>query len=708
MSTGKDIGNLPLATLSGDLKIPTGGFGDYAITLDQIKEYTKTAGQIYETTSPNLLVDNGVFQNLTLTGAGKLTADIGSPEYIMVRVSGDYTLDLSDFLVLNGYTDESGRDRFLLIFNILGQKFLVGSAITDAGVTPPEPEVQELSLKFSPASDSEFSAWLSIRGVPLSSVANFLDVSRGATITGLSTQNVSVDWSEVDKDYWGSKPVLLGFKFNKAVTDSILATLNDSIVLGTNSSSYTKNGTTTENSGNFTVGTLRALISSQETSVIGEDYVYLSDYGNADDVINLTSNLNLNYSDAKFTVKGLQFQVVVGKDSVVPETQTLKFDFAPASESEYSAWLASKGGDLSIVANPFANSGATFTGLGTQNVLMDWSEIDADTIGNKSVFLGVSFDKAVADSILATLADSTVLGSLTIAMRNPPSSTPTPVVQDFTVGTLRSWVNDSSKIATVNGKYVSLDYYGGAANKWAFNYNLNLNYTDDKFVVTDDLSFEVRIGKEAAASGDEYLGFTFDINTNPTVYPEYYVLHNYATGSEIQMINNAFEYGRAGLLGVTLNAGTSTPTARLYNKGSAAKDIGLGYYPDDQNYYINIEPELNGVLLAGNTVRATVIPSTPEYDLNVGAIDSSNILSSVTVNVPVEYAGNQVAVLIVPPDNSTQVASGSIVGSDGSVNIQNIDLTPIASYMADGYGLTLMVVNNQGTPQFTMQTGLFK
>lgn len=127
MSTGKIINALPAADeVAGDMLIPTGGFGDRAITVDQLKTFVESYYKPYLTNNPNIKAKNGKLQKLTLFNSGKLTSDLQSGMYVFLKISGSYILDISDFKNINNFVRDSRFESTILIFNFLGERLLMG------------------------------------------------------------------------------------------------------------------------------------------------------------------------------------------------------------------------------------------------------------------------------------------------------------------------------------------------------------------------------------------------------------------------------------------------------------------------------------------------------------------------------------------------------------------------------------------------------
>lgn len=146
MTTGITIKGLPLADEPiGDMLIPTGGFGDKTITIDQLRAYVQASYVPYDTTNPAIQVSNGKLQKLTLTANGKLTCDLTSGQYVFLKVRGLYTLDLTDFINITPHPIDTliMRDlRFpntMLIFNFMGKKFIFLTNYGESGKDNPDP-----------------------------------------------------------------------------------------------------------------------------------------------------------------------------------------------------------------------------------------------------------------------------------------------------------------------------------------------------------------------------------------------------------------------------------------------------------------------------------------------------------------------------------------------------------------------------------------
>lgn len=140
MEIGKTIEKLPLSTsVEGGMLIPTGGFGDLAVTVEQLKTFVETNLSVYLTDNPTLQSKNGKLQKLTLKASGKLTSDIPSGGFISLKVSGDYNLDISDFINVNGFVRDKRFQNAILIFNYLGEKLLIGSNYIESADEIPAP-----------------------------------------------------------------------------------------------------------------------------------------------------------------------------------------------------------------------------------------------------------------------------------------------------------------------------------------------------------------------------------------------------------------------------------------------------------------------------------------------------------------------------------------------------------------------------------------
>lgn len=135
--SNKEITDLPVETsISPEMLIPTGGFGDISINVAQLREFAYTLPSTYQTTNPNLKIKNGSSQILNISSTNKLTADLRSGQYLYVRVIGSAPLDLSDFTIVNNYV-KSGESCFILIINILGENILIGANFTETSVPDP-------------------------------------------------------------------------------------------------------------------------------------------------------------------------------------------------------------------------------------------------------------------------------------------------------------------------------------------------------------------------------------------------------------------------------------------------------------------------------------------------------------------------------------------------------------------------------------------
>lgn len=146
MTTGTTIKSLPIVDqLNGDMLIPTGGFGDKTITIDQLRSYVQSQYIPYDTTNPAILVSNGKLQKLTLTSSGKLTCDLASGQYVFLKIRGLYDLDLTDFSNISPHPDSDPISRDIrypntaLIFNFLGKKFIFLTNYGESGKDNPDP-----------------------------------------------------------------------------------------------------------------------------------------------------------------------------------------------------------------------------------------------------------------------------------------------------------------------------------------------------------------------------------------------------------------------------------------------------------------------------------------------------------------------------------------------------------------------------------------
>lgn len=140
MEIGKTIEKLPLAEqVEGEMKIPTGGFGDRVVTIDQLRTFMQTNIKVYLTNNPTLLSKNGRLQKLVLLSNGKLTTDIPTGGYISVKVDAGYDLDISEFINVNGFVRDKRFQCTILICNYLGEKLLMGSNYIESTDPIPPP-----------------------------------------------------------------------------------------------------------------------------------------------------------------------------------------------------------------------------------------------------------------------------------------------------------------------------------------------------------------------------------------------------------------------------------------------------------------------------------------------------------------------------------------------------------------------------------------
>lgn len=127
MARGTKILDLPLAQLRENLKIPTGGFGDFAVDIAMLREFFKVPHGIFQTTSPDIFIEDGIFQELRLQNDGVLRSNIGIGQYILIYCPQGYNnLDYSSFDVCNQFDYDRLAENFILLVNMDGRKLLFG------------------------------------------------------------------------------------------------------------------------------------------------------------------------------------------------------------------------------------------------------------------------------------------------------------------------------------------------------------------------------------------------------------------------------------------------------------------------------------------------------------------------------------------------------------------------------------------------------
>jgi len=127
MARGTKILDLPLAQLKETLKIPTGGFGDVAVNIAALRDFFKVPHGIYQTTSPDIFVEDGIFQELRLQNDGVLKTNIGIGQYVFIYLpQGFNNLDYSAFDVCNQFAYDRLAENFILLVNMDGRKLLFG------------------------------------------------------------------------------------------------------------------------------------------------------------------------------------------------------------------------------------------------------------------------------------------------------------------------------------------------------------------------------------------------------------------------------------------------------------------------------------------------------------------------------------------------------------------------------------------------------
>lgn len=132
MSKNLKIQDMPITNPTDDLLIPTGAFGDIAITLGSIMDFFKIPESQAFTTDPALTIANGKYQTLTLEANGVLTAEVGDSQYILVKLpSSNYTLDYRSFDVCNQFNRDTQRDSYLLILGMGNRKLLFGCHVSE-------------------------------------------------------------------------------------------------------------------------------------------------------------------------------------------------------------------------------------------------------------------------------------------------------------------------------------------------------------------------------------------------------------------------------------------------------------------------------------------------------------------------------------------------------------------------------------------------
>lgn len=127
MARPSSIRDLPLATIDDTLKIPTGGFGDVAVTVGMLKEYFKIPSAIYFTSSPNLKIEHGYLQQLELTKDGHLNCNLEIGQYMFVLIVGNgKNLTYQGFDVVNQFNRHPDVQSYVLLVNLDGRIMLYG------------------------------------------------------------------------------------------------------------------------------------------------------------------------------------------------------------------------------------------------------------------------------------------------------------------------------------------------------------------------------------------------------------------------------------------------------------------------------------------------------------------------------------------------------------------------------------------------------
>lgn len=127
MSKNLKIKDMPLVYPTDELLIPTGGFGDVAITLGSIMDFIKIPESEYFTSNPNLSISNGKYQTLNLDSDMTLTAEIGDSQYILVHLPiSEFLLDYRSFDICNQFNRDTQTASYLLILGMGDRKLLFG------------------------------------------------------------------------------------------------------------------------------------------------------------------------------------------------------------------------------------------------------------------------------------------------------------------------------------------------------------------------------------------------------------------------------------------------------------------------------------------------------------------------------------------------------------------------------------------------------
>lgn len=120
------IAQLPTRDIKGAMKVPVNG--GRALTLKQIFGFLGETEdlQFYSTSVPSIDYANGIRQHLTLTADSALVVNTKSPEFILLKVSGNFNLDLTGFLLVNDFRRVSGQDAFYIIIQWNSDKLIFG------------------------------------------------------------------------------------------------------------------------------------------------------------------------------------------------------------------------------------------------------------------------------------------------------------------------------------------------------------------------------------------------------------------------------------------------------------------------------------------------------------------------------------------------------------------------------------------------------
>lgn len=125
--SGRRIVDTDLGSIFDNMKIPVGSEENAAITPKMIFNHlVGGGGDIFVTNNPAIEATNGFAQHLDLISEGVLTYSSVDTQSVFLKVTGDFPLDYSAFINVNGYVRDSSKESFIVILDWLTTKFLFG------------------------------------------------------------------------------------------------------------------------------------------------------------------------------------------------------------------------------------------------------------------------------------------------------------------------------------------------------------------------------------------------------------------------------------------------------------------------------------------------------------------------------------------------------------------------------------------------------